>query len=165
MHDWIYTAEMLFFAYYFVLSSILWTACKVSTFIKVNITSFRIDKFLSFFFPNKQERVLVKYMLYWNFECHLFVVKKKVTNSGQLFLFNPVMHMMPDCPNSPKVVITSVFIFCLIPSLYPFEAFNFSMLLLLDNLGDFGTIIGSRLARCVSNVNINIGFYPYTDVC
>ncbi len=61
----------------------LWTTCKMSTFIKLDITFLRNDQFVSFLFCNKQKRVLVKYMLNWTFEYHLFVFKN-IINPGQL---------------------------------------------------------------------------------
>ncbi len=67
----------------FVLSCNPWTVCKMSAFIKLDITPLRNDQFVSFFFYNTQKRLLVKYMLDWTFEYHSFVFTN-IINPGQL---------------------------------------------------------------------------------
>ena len=73
-----------YFVFFFRSRPILWTVCTMSIFTKMDITP--LDRFLSFPFPNEQERVLVKYMLSWTFD----KIKTK-TIPVNFFLTRPVV--------------------------------------------------------------------------
>ena len=86
----------MFVYFTFVLSHIPWTACKMSTFIKLDITSLRNGQFVSFFFHNEQERVLVEDMPKLLSIICLFLKTSHITVN--FFLTHPVVYIniLPD---------------------------------------------------------------------